>query len=51
MKKKENKKGKLTESLHLTVEMTKMLNYNFNPENFAQTDKKKSLPKPQSGCK
>ena len=47
-RKQENKKEKLTKSLHLTHEMTRRLNYNLNPRNFAQT---KSMRKPQSGSK
>ena len=47
-RKQENKKEKLTKSLHLTHEMTRRSNYNLNPRNFAQT---KSMRKPQSGSK
>ena len=45
MKEKRKKKEKLTESLHLTVEMTGSSNYKSH-KSFAQTN---SLPKPQSG--
>ena len=36
-RKQENKKEKLTKSLHLTHEMTRRSNYNLNPRNFAQS--------------
>ena len=47
-KKKEKKKEKLTESLHLTVKIASRSNYNIGLRNFAKT---KSLPKPQSASK
>ena len=47
-RKQGNKKGKLTESLHLTVKIARRSNYNFGLRNFGYT---KSLPKPQRGSK